>query len=165
MLYGPHHITSVSLISRSNKSPRMLTCEIINYQIFFKRFPFLQNKSVYWHRLIMTLNILKVSLKACWIWNDRYLNTGYNKVLTDPISWHLAFANCRFFPNFVRLFDRNLCFTGLSARRAYLESIFCQCHVILWDRNYFLPIFSTLSTFLFTLFTFHVVSCTASQVF
>ena len=63
--------------------------------------------------------ILKVNLKACWIWNDRY-----NKALTDPISWRLAFADCRFFPNFVRLFDRNLCFTGFSARRAYLKSIF-----------------------------------------
>ena len=28
-----------------------------------------------------------------------------------------------FFSNFVRLFDRNLCFNGLSARRAYLKSI------------------------------------------
>ena len=35
-----------------------------------------------------------------------------------------SFRRLPFFPNFVRLFDRNLCFTGFSARRAYLKSIF-----------------------------------------
>ena len=66
-VYRPHCVRSVLTTSvkilpyrppvLSNKSPRMLTCErVINYQIFFKRFPFLQNKSVNLHRLIMTLN-------------------------------------------------------------------------------------------------------------
>ena len=52
---------------------------------------------VNWHRWYWLWTVLKVNLKAGWIWNDRYLNTGYNKALTDWISWRSAFANCRFF--------------------------------------------------------------------
>ena len=52
-------------VNKSNKSPRMLTCErVINYQIFFKRFPFLQNKFVNLHRLIMTLNNFESQSKS-----------------------------------------------------------------------------------------------------
>ena len=35
-----------------------------------------------------------------------------------------SFRRLPLFPNFVRLFDRNLCFTSFSARRAYLKSFF-----------------------------------------
>ena len=45
------------------------------------------------------------------------------------------------------------------------KAIFSPCHAILWDRNYFRAIFSALSTFLFTLFTFYIVSRTASKGF
>ena len=42
----------------------------------------------------MTLNNFESQSKSLLdlIWNDRY-----NKALTDPISWRLAFADCRFF--------------------------------------------------------------------
>ena len=58
-----------------------------------------------------------------------------------------------FFRNFFRLFERKL-------RACYLSSIFYQGHVILFDRSSFRVIFFALSSFVFTMFTFHVVSRT-----
>ena len=54
-----------------------------------------------------------------------------------------------------RLFHRNL------ALEAYFNCIFYQSHVILW--NNFRAIFAALSSFVFTLFAYHVVSLTASE--
>ena len=41
---------------------------------------------------------MKVDLKPCWIWSDRYFlhYTGYNEAFADQISWRLAFADCHF---------------------------------------------------------------------
>ena len=57
------------------------------------------------------------------------------------------------FSDFFRLFERKL-------RACYLSSIFYQGHVILFDRSSFRVIFFALSSFVFTMFTFHVVSRT-----
>lgn len=104
----------------------MLTCErVINYQIFFKRFGFLQNKSFNWHRLIMTLNNFESQYKSLldlkWsIWQSAHWS--------DFVTF--SFRRLPFFPNFVRLFDRNLCFTGFQLegpiRKAFFLSMPCD---------------------------------------
>ena len=99
------------------------------------------------------------------IWNDRYLNRGYNKALTDPISWRLAFADCRFFQILSDYSTEIFALLACQLGGLIWKEFFCQYHVILWDRNYFRAIFTALSTFLFTLFTFHVVSRTTSKGF
>ena len=58
-----------------------------------------------------------------------------------------------FFLDFFRLFERKL-------RACHLSSIFSQGHVILFDRSSFRVIFFALSSFVFTMFTFHVMSRT-----
>ena len=72
-LFGYYNIISISLISRSNKlSLRMLTCKrVINYQIFFKKFPQARNQDFMWGganeaKVDQTTEIIFYFLKKLW---------------------------------------------------------------------------------------------------
>jgi len=84
--------------------------------------------------------------------------------LTGSLTrFHVVLVSIAVCLDFVfRLFDRNVCFTGFSARKDYLKSNFMSmpCDSMRQKLSW---IFSVLSTFPFTLFTFHVVSRTASN--
>ena len=70
-----------------------------------------------------------------------------------------------FFRFFSRSLDRKLRFIGISAETTYLNSFFFyQGHLIICGRNNFRTIFFAWSPFVSTLFIFHVVSRTASEI-
>ena len=83
---------------------------------------------------------MKVDLKPCWIWNDRYFlqYTGYNKAFADQISWRLAFADCHF-SKFCQIF-RQKCllywlfsWKGLFEKQFYVNAMwFYETEIILW---------------------------------
>ena len=67
------------------------------------------------------------------------------------------------FSEIFKLFESNSRSIGLSAKKSYFGCIFYEGHVILWERNNFRAIFFALSSFVFTLLAYHVVSLTASE--
>ena len=56
------------------------------------------------------------------------------------------------FSELFRLFESKGRSIGLSAKKSYFKYIFYLGHVILWERNNFRAIFSSLSSFVFILF-------------
>ena len=84
-------------------------------------------------------------------------NSCRNHGIPNVWLWNSAFSE------FFRLFESKSRSIGLSAKKSYFNCIFYQGHVILWERNNFRAIFSFLSSFVFTLFAYHVVSLTASE--
>ena len=80
------------------------------------------------------------------------------------IRFHVVLVSIAVCLDFVfRLFYRNVCFTGFSDRKDYLKINFMSMPSDSMRQKLFSSIFSVLSTFPFTLFTFHVVSRTASK--
>ena len=73
--------------------------------------------------------------------------------------------DCRFFQILSDYSTEIFALLAFQLEGPIWKAFFFQCHVILWDKKCFRAIFSALSTFLFTLFTFHVASRTASKGF
>ena len=86
------------------------------------------------------------------------------KVIFVAITEFLTFGyRIRFFRSFSDYSKASLSLLACMPKSLISIAFFYQGHVILLERNDFRALFSSLSSFVFTLFAYHVVSLTASE--